>query len=327
LSRDSHWQRPRLLAAMAYVVAEEGFSNTTVSRVCARANLPRRSFYIEFESREDCFLALMEEGLRSTVELISAAFGAAETWQEGIRQALAALLVFFESEPALARSLIVEFLAAGAEALEFRERGLLALTDSILRRWETSPRGAQPLPPMTVMSSVHGVIQRHLISNKDKPLLSLLGQLMGVVTAPYLRPHEVAAEVELADDYAQELQNGSRVIPFGLPSSAVEIPSTLLDPRSKRARSVLRYSGAHPGSSNRQVGSGVGISCRTQVSSLLSRLEGLGLLAKTSAAPGGANAWSLSSYGEEVTKAVRCRRGRSSTGYATGTRSITYLTS
>jgi len=297
--------RARLLEAMADAAAEEGFAKVTVSGLCERAGVSRRTFYLEFDSREKCFLGLMEEGLRQASRLIIDAFPEAETWQQGIRDALAALLAFFESRPTLTRALFVESLAAGSWALEYRERSLGTLTESILGHWNPPPRaGNHPLAAMTVMAAILAVIQRHLISDKREPLISLLGPLMGIVAAPYMRPDEVEAEMGRADSYARELRDGVRTPRFITRVPRVEVPALLLDPRSKRARAALRYLAAHPGSSNRQVGAGVGVASHTQMSRLLARLMDLGLLTKTCASPGGANAWSLSACGEEILASI-----------------------
>jgi hypothetical protein len=49
------------------------------------------------------------------------------TWQDGVRSALVSLLAFLDCEPLLARVWLIESLAAGAWALERRERDLAAL--------------------------------------------------------------------------------------------------------------------------------------------------------------------------------------------------------
>ena len=70
---------------------------------------------------------------------------------------------------------------------------------------------------------------------------------------------------------------------------------------------VLMAIAGHPGASNRIVADGSGISDQGQVSKLLARLEGLGLIANTGLGhPRGApNAWRLTKRGEEVEQAIR----------------------
>ena len=52
--------RKTLVEAAAAVIAERGFDRTSIEAVCSRAHLSRGSFYGNFESREDLFLAVMD---------------------------------------------------------------------------------------------------------------------------------------------------------------------------------------------------------------------------------------------------------------------------
>jgi len=52
--------RRTLVAAAAEVIAERGFDRTSIEAVCRRAGLSRGSFYGNFASREDLFLAVMD---------------------------------------------------------------------------------------------------------------------------------------------------------------------------------------------------------------------------------------------------------------------------
>jgi AcrR family transcriptional regulator len=128
-------QRQRILRAMAEVAAERGYAGASVGLVVARAGVSRRTFYGCFQSREACFLALLDSGLDRAVDLVSRAFGGEESWQDGVRAALASLLVFLDSERLFARVWLVESLAAGAWALERREHNLATLRELVLSRW------------------------------------------------------------------------------------------------------------------------------------------------------------------------------------------------
>jgi hypothetical protein len=66
---------------------------------------------------------------------------------------------------------------------------------------------------------------------------------------------------------------------------------------------------AGPGSSNREVAEGAGISDQGQISKLLARLRGLDLIENVGAgsARGEPNAWALTERGEEVANAIAHR--------------------
>lgn len=300
-------RRPRLIDAMVLVVRERGYAGASVTSVCARAKLSRRTFCEQFDGVEDCFLAVLDEGARHASTLMTQAFEREESWVAGVRGALAALLSFFDSEPALAHVLLVEASSAGPWARERREQHIASLTELIEERWGAPEDGhAHPLVNPGVMASLLGVLHTHLVEGRPEPLITLLGPLMGLVSAPYLGRRRVTREIERADTIARELlarragpQEGQRA------ARRAEPPALLQNPRAHRARAVLLYLAAHPQASNRQIADGIGVIRHEQISRLLARLAGLGLLAKHPGAAGHPNAWSLTEYGVRVLGVVR----------------------
>jgi AcrR family transcriptional regulator len=276
---------------MVAVVCAQGFAGASVSSVCARAGVSRPTFYELFDSREECFLAVIDDGYRRVSALIAQAFAGAEDWREGLRMALADLLKLFDSEPDLARVWLVDTLAAGPWALERRAQHIRALTGEIVRHWRPPPgAGSHPLAAVSVMESLLGIIQAHALTGTGEPMIALLGPLMGVVVAPYLEDHEVENEVMLASRHARMLQT---VRGRSHSRRRVLMPAALLDPRAHRARTCLRYLAGHPGASNREVADAIGIKSHPQISALLSRLLRAGLVEKRSGEPGHPNAWTL----------------------------------
>lgn len=67
------FQRARILDAIAGVLDEHGLAGTTVGVVCARAKVSSRTFYEVFESREQCFMAVLDEGYLQVRRLVSEA--------------------------------------------------------------------------------------------------------------------------------------------------------------------------------------------------------------------------------------------------------------
>jgi AcrR family transcriptional regulator len=294
-------RRAALLEAMVAVVCERGFARVTVGVLCARAGVSRRSFYECYESREECFLAVIDDGYRQVSALIARAFERARgDWRGGLRGALAELLSLFDRRPALARVWLVESLAAGAWALERRARHIEALTGQIVGFWgPPSGTGSHPLAAEGVMETLLGIVQTHaLTAPAGEPMVTLLGPLMGVVVAPYLDEQAVEVEIAASAALARELRAAPPAGPP--PRLSPSPPDPVLAPRAHRARTCLRYLASHPGASNRQVADAVGIKSHTQASALLARLQRAGLLNKTPAQPGGANSWTLTPHAQQT---------------------------
>jgi hypothetical protein len=78
-----------------------------------------------------------------------------------------------------------------------------------------------------------------------------------------------------------------------------------------RTALVLEQVAVHPGASNRTIGELVDIHDQGQISKLLARLQGLGLLTNTAGqnahTKGEPNAWSVTKLGEKITQHLALR--------------------
>jgi AcrR family transcriptional regulator len=292
------------------VVAERGVPGASVGLVIARAQVSRRAFYECFASLEDATVAVMDGALEQLSALASQALAAEESWRDGMRSALAAVLAFFDAQPALARVCVVGALGGGPVVLARREYIVSAFRALVVASIETQVTPASPLAAEGVMASVMGIVHTHIVTEQSGPLLELLGPLMGLASALYLEDSEVQREIERGDELARAMleRRASQAAPRADADSRVDVPEVLLSPRAHHARQCLMYvaeqneRGLSP--SNRQVGEGIGLSHRGQVARLLGKLAALGLLVKRSADPGYPNAWSVTPEGQEVARAL-----------------------
>ena len=141
-------QRGRLLFAVAYCVAEKGYANTTVADVVDRASVSRRTFYEQFPSMEECFLAAFNTGVEIVLGRLAAASAEipAEDWRAVTRSDIETYLDVLRSEPHFAIALHVEVVSAGPAALE-RRAEMFALFSARTRSLNTLARKQEPELP------------------------------------------------------------------------------------------------------------------------------------------------------------------------------------
>lgn len=118
-------QRARMLEAMAAAVADRGYVGTPVAEVLRRAGVSRETFYEQFRSKEDCFLAAFDRAVEVLRDEVAAAVtdGAGELPGdplERVDRALRAYLDALARERAYARTFLLEVHAAGPEVLRRR---------------------------------------------------------------------------------------------------------------------------------------------------------------------------------------------------------------
>ncbi len=293
--------RTCILRAMAEVVVEYEMHSVTVKEVAARAGVSRARFNEQFADLEECFLAAFELGVRRGRSVMASAYSGQPTWVEGVRAALAALLAMLEEEPALARLWIVYSLGSGPRVLRRRAEVSAVLCEFVDRgRGEGLPRGGPPaLTAEGVVGAVLAILQARLLAPEPEPLSELQGQLMTLILLPYVGATAARRELRRAAPRTRESSSAGR--------SAVEGIGMRL---THRTACVLGAIASHPGASNREVADLSGIVDQGQISKLLSRLEGLGLIVNVGQGGfrGSPNAWTLTPRGEHVEHRVRGAR-------------------
>jgi AcrR family transcriptional regulator len=313
-------QRARIVGAMVDVASQHGVGYATVARVVARSGISRRTFYEQFIDREDCFLATFDQAIERIATVVTPAYRQPSKWCERVRAGLTALLRYLEREPALARLVVVEALAAGPKALEHRRRGISRIVAVIDREGRQAKAGEGP-PPLTgegvvggVLSLIHarlafpavaldtGVSAGH---GEGSSLLDLLNPLVSMVVSPYLGPAAARRELERPVPVSVGIVRSGRSDPL----RDLDMRLTYRTVRVLLAIGDLAGPGVHP--SNRQVGDAAGIRDQGQVSKLLGRLQQLGLIENASQpqVKGEPNAWMLTGHGEEVRAAVSLQAG------------------
>ena len=98
---------------MALEASEKGYRAVTVADIVSRAGIARNTFYENFSSKEDCFLAAQKYAMSAALGRVVEAAGEIDDWPYRVEAGLAAFLAYVAEEPALARTCMVEALAAG----------------------------------------------------------------------------------------------------------------------------------------------------------------------------------------------------------------------
>lgn len=114
-------QRARILAALAEVLTERGFVDTPVAAVIERAGVSRETFYQQFTSKQDCFVAALEETVGELAARLSSALAtSAGDPLERFDRMLSVYLDALAERPATARLFLIETYAAGPAAMRRR---------------------------------------------------------------------------------------------------------------------------------------------------------------------------------------------------------------
>src|SRR5437763_7045127 len=136
-------QRERILLAARDVFAARGYGGAALDEIVARARVSRTTFYVFFESKEECLLAVARLGReRIAAAVLEAAARTAEqrlTPPELVRAEVRATLAAYAADPAMARIVLIEIVGATPAAVRAHARARSAAARIIQRRMEQYP--------------------------------------------------------------------------------------------------------------------------------------------------------------------------------------------
>ena len=180
-------QRARMLDAMVQSVAEKGYARVAVADVVERAGVSRKTFYEQFDNKEDCFLAAYDASVDGLLAAIDDALAArAPDWLAGVRAAVSVYLETMAANPAFARAFLIEAPGAGPAALERRravQDRFAAQLKSVHRRARADIPAIPEVPPHTfraVVGAVNELVTAHVHERGADTLPELTDAILDV---------------------------------------------------------------------------------------------------------------------------------------------------
>jgi AcrR family transcriptional regulator len=194
LSREfiAQHQRARIIQALALEVSEKGYRAVTVADIVKRAGIARNTFYENFGSKEACFLAAQQHAMSTALSRVVEAAGEIDDWARRVAAGLAAFLHFVAEEPALARTCMVDALAAAPTSVRYYEESLQAFVSLFRLGRDVSTHGAE-LPETleeALIGGVFWILYQRLQVEEAGAIEELLPELVEFALTPYLGAEE-----------------------------------------------------------------------------------------------------------------------------------------
>lgn len=191
-------RRGAILEAMIRVAGRKGYRAVAVADAITEAGASRTTFYKHFDDKHDCFLAAYDLAAERVLVTVEAACKAEWSWLERARASLGALVELLAADPELARTVVVEAVAAGAET---RQRKI-ELIGQLARGLEQG-RDADgvELPADTGLmaaSAVNGLLFEEIQSGRAAALPAHLPELLFALFVPFLGPSEAVEQMRYA---------------------------------------------------------------------------------------------------------------------------------
>jgi AcrR family transcriptional regulator len=187
-------QRVRILAAVATVIAEEGYWGLTVEQVIDLAGVSRSTFYVHFENKQEAALAAHELIFERYLAALAAACGAQAEWPLKVNAALGATVDFATARPRQSQMLSTGSLHADAVLAERVASSHERIATLLAGLRPHSPNAAD-LPASTerfLVSAIASVLAARLLGDQVGDLGSLRIELVELTLIPYFGASEAA---------------------------------------------------------------------------------------------------------------------------------------
>jgi AcrR family transcriptional regulator len=179
----------RILRALAAVVADKGYPDTTVAEVVERASTSQRTFYEHFKNKEDAIVAALDSGSAHMLAAALPAFRRAPDWPHAVHDTQEAMFCFGAEEPEYARLGGVEMYAAGKRALDQREIVTEGMEGLLAPGYELKP-DTPPIAAEAIGGSLYSLLYDHVNQKGPETLPDLVPTLVYVTLAPFLDAEE-----------------------------------------------------------------------------------------------------------------------------------------
>jgi AcrR family transcriptional regulator len=180
-------QRERLLNGMVAVANRDGYARANVTRVIAEAGVSRPTFYDYFSDKDDCFLAALADIHERLIADVRRAVESRAP-EHAIQATIGVLVELAATQPAKARFLMSESMAAGPRALDARDHGIAEI-ERLVEAAHAEVPAARPAPDVCPRIAIGGVYR--LLASRlrrgEPGLAALTGDLLSWI-ASYERP-------------------------------------------------------------------------------------------------------------------------------------------
>jgi AcrR family transcriptional regulator len=184
-------RRQQLLDAGLETFGTVGLRNTTVRGICLQAGLTERYFYESFHNLLECFSAVHDAAVRTTLNAME--LGALEARRAGgDRQAVAragvtSVVTTLHKDPRLARVMLLEALGVD-RTTEQQYRNAMVQAAALLTSLSDSSEPRSEMVRVGVVGSTLAIVLMWLLDDFRTPVEEILDQCTAIVEAVLVQP-------------------------------------------------------------------------------------------------------------------------------------------
>jgi AcrR family transcriptional regulator len=195
LTRDD--RRARALSAVVHLTLDEGYAQLTDPQIARFAGVSTEAFHKQFASKEECFLAVLDEFVREALESVAGGFEAASSWEAGVYRAVAAFVDYLVAHEALLRIAFIDLFEVGPAMVGRMTRSVEGFT-KLMTKQGPAPRRGPEVALEAITGALWAIISAYVGSRRLHRLPCAVDHLTFTVLAPYLGPKASVEAIQAA---------------------------------------------------------------------------------------------------------------------------------
>jgi AcrR family transcriptional regulator len=195
LARDD--KRARVLGSVVHLTLDEGYSHLTDPQIAQFAGVSTEAFHKQFASKEDCFLAVLDEFVREALDSVAGSFDDVVSWPEGVYRAMAEFVEYLVGHEALLRIAFIDLFEVGPGVVGRMTRSVEGFT-KFLTEHGPEPRRGPNVALEAVTGALWAIISGYVAGGRLSRLPCLVDHLTFTVLAPYVGPKAAVESIHAA---------------------------------------------------------------------------------------------------------------------------------
>jgi AcrR family transcriptional regulator len=180
-------KRARVLGSVVHLTLDEGYAPLTDPQIAQFAGVSTEAFHRQFPSKEECFLAVLDEFVREALDAVRPSFEKAGSWHEAVYAAMSALVEYLVAHEALLRIAYIDLFEVGPAMVGRMTRSVDSFT-KLLTADAPEPRRGPMLAPDAITGALWSIISSYVAARRLSRLPCAVDHLTYTVLAPYLGP-------------------------------------------------------------------------------------------------------------------------------------------
>lgn len=187
--------RARTLDSVVRLTLEEGYAELTDPQIAEQAGTSTEAFHRQFRSKQECFLAVLDELGAEASQTLRDSMGSASCWSEAVRLAVLAFTEFFVARPELIRLTFVELFEVGPVVVD-RLTSTIECFTGMLEETGPAPTRAPTIASEAITGALWSILAGCAGNERLRYLPCLADHITYIALAPYVGAKQAMQTIE-----------------------------------------------------------------------------------------------------------------------------------